>query len=685
MRGYLLWAASAALIAAYCLIDVPIVKAALVVGLSVVAMAFAAWSAPAGKLTRVYLLTVTALGLWAAGWIGWEVAIVANGAPPTASSLVNLLFLGGSFALFLALLAALCDPEGRAVGVLDVATIAASLLVVAWAAILHNYTSASLSDLETAVQIAYAVVDVLLVAAALRLLVAPRGRGRSLVLAPAALALVVSDLLWNWSTALGTYAPGSWADAGWLAWAVLGAYAARRSSHQIATGVGSERRAGRYPHGRIVLLTVSALVCPTVLTVEIIGDKGIDTALLVIGGAVIALLVIAGLAMLVRTSIAVHARAAEIASLVEASGDAVIGSTPAGIITSWNPGAEFVYGWTAQETIGNSLEMIVPPSSRSAVGASMRQLALGTTAIRHNAEGLHRDGRHIDVALTVCPVFAAGRLVAVSTVARDISAAVEAEAERDQLLAALAEQNERLREVDRMKDEFVASVSHELRTPLTSIRGYLELVREDDALSDEHDQMLGVIERNAERLLLLVNDLLLAAQVAAGNEVSVAFADFDLARLVNDAVAAASPRADQGHVAITVDTEPATLRGDAVRIAQVTDNLISNAIKFTPPGGAIRVVLARADDGITLSVSDSGMGIPEDEQAGLFSRFFRSKAATKEAIPGTGLGLAIAKSIVDAHGGSITFTSVAAIGTTFVVTLPHAPQASRPPAIAALA
>jgi PAS domain S-box-containing protein len=363
----------------------------------------------------------------------------------------------------------------------------------------------------------------------------------------------------------------------------------------------------------------------------------------------------------------------------------VIGSTPSGIITSWNPGAEFVYGWTAQETIGNPLEMIVPPATRGAVGTSMRQLALGTTAIRHNAEGLHRDGRHIAVALTVCPVYAAGQLVAVSTVARDISASVEAEAERERLLAELAEQNDRLREVDRMKDEFVASVSHELRTPLTSIRGYLELVREDDALSDEHDQMLRVIERNAERLLLLVNDLLLAAQVAAGNDVSGASADFDLACLVDDAVAAAVPRADHGKVALTVNTEPAMLRGDAVRIAQVADNLISNAIKFTPPGGTVSVALAVEDDCVKLSVADSGIGIPEDEQAGVFSRFFRSKAATKDAIPGTGLGLAIAKSIVEAHGGEITFTSAPDVGTTFVVALPHESQPVSSEALVALA
>jgi PAS domain S-box-containing protein len=376
-----------------------------------------------------------------------------------------------------------------------------------------------------------------------------------------------------------------------------------------------------------------------------------------------------------RQATTLHARAGEIASLVDATADAVIGTTPIGVITSWNPGAEQIYGWKASEIVGRPLALVVPPSTRDEVARSMRRLLQGTTAIHHQALGLHRDGREIDVDLTVCPVYAAGQLVAVSTVARDISAHVRAEAEREQLLSELAEQNEQLREFDRLKDEFVASVSHELRTPLTSIRGYLELMRDDQVLDEEHEGMLGIVDRNAERLLGLVNDLLFAAQVAAGSPVKLAFEQFDLADVVTDAVAAAAPRAEHGAVALEVEAEPALLQGDATRIAQVADNLISNAIKFTPPGGTVRVALSSNADDVVLTVSDSGMGIAADEQTDLFSRFHRTTAAKKGAIPGTGLGLSIVKSIVAAHGGTVTFESTVGAGTTFVVALPRAPVA----------
>jgi PAS domain S-box-containing protein len=673
MRRIVLWSATAVLIAAYCVADGPIVKAALVITLSVGATCFAVRGARLRTGNRTFLLIGLALGLWSAGWIGWEGAILATGAPPTPSSLVNLLFIAAYSALFLALVAALCRREQSLLGLLDVATIAASLLVVAWASLLHDYTTRSLPGFGSAVQITYGTLHVLLVAAGVRLLVAPRRRGGGgLLLVAATAALVLSGFLWNWATLLGTYVPGSWADVGGLVAAVLAASAARRFSREAPTEVGGERHVRRHTLGRITLLALSALVCPTVFAVTVLADKNVDTAPLVVGGAVIALLVIAGLAVGMHRAAASYARAGEIASLVDACADAVIGTTPAGIITSWNRGAELIYGWTASETVGQTLEMIVPAATRGAVARSMRQLAQGTTAIRHQASGLHRDGHEIDVALTVCPVFVGGRLVAVSTVARDTSSAVKAEAERERLLGELAEQNDQLREVDRLKDEFVASVSHELRTPLTSIRGYLELMRDDEVLNEE---MLAIVDRNAVRLLALVNDLLFAGRVAAGKQVDLVLEDLDLADIVMEAVTAAAPRAESGGVTLTVDVQQAPLHGDAMRIGQVADNLISNAIKFTPPGGTVRVVLACGDGDVSLAVSDSGIGIADDEQADLFSRFYRTKAATKGAIPGTGLGLSIVKSIVGAHDGTITFDSTAGVGTTFVVTLPRAPVA----------
>ena len=420
----------------------------------------------------------------------------------------------------------------------------------------------------------------------------------------------------------------------------------------------------------VLIAAVAALLCPAVYLVELLGDMPINAAPLVIGGAVISLLMIARLAVLGRQASALNAHAAEIASLVESTDDAVFGTTPDGIITSWNRGAELTYGWTAAETIGQTLEMIVPLATRGAVKNSMEQLARGTTAIHHRAWGLHRDGHEIDVDLTVCPVFVAGRLAAVSTVARDVSEAVAFELEREQMRAELAAQNEQLRELDVMKDEFVALVSHELRTPLTAIQGYAELVLDGTAgeLNEEQRMMLGAIGRNSTRLFRLINDLLFVAQVNAG-KLTVAIEDVDLGVVAAEAVADARPRAEAAEVSLVFESDVAhTVRADRVRLAQVFDNLISNAIKFTPAGGRVGLTISSVGDEVSIIVADSGMGMTAEDQQRLFTRFFRTKAAAK--IQGTGLGLSITKAILDAHNGSISVESEVGRGTRFTVTVP---------------
>jgi signal transduction histidine kinase len=241
--------------------------------------------------------------------------------------------------------------------------------------------------------------------------------------------------------------------------------------------------------------------------------------------------------------------------------------------------------------------------------------------------------------------------------------------ESERLRLEVAEQNERLRHLDRMKDEFVASVSHELRTPLTSINGYLELLRDDDNLDEEQERMLEIVDRNAGRLLRLVSDLLFFSQRDDG-EFAGETLKLDLLELARDAVEAARPRAGSGEVTLQLHGGSACLVGDANRLAQVIDNLVSNAIKFTPPGGHVDLRVDRRRERVVLSVADTGMGIPEAEQADLFQRFFRTRGANDAAIQGTGLGLSIAKQIVESHGGTISFTSREGHGTTFVVELP---------------
>ena len=244
-----------------------------------------------------------------------------------------------------------------------------------------------------------------------------------------------------------------------------------------------------------------------------------------------------------------------------------------------------------------------------------------------------------------------------------------AEAEAAQEL--LAAQNERLRELDRLKDEFISLVSHELRTPLTSIRGYLELLREDGKLDDDQLRYIGVVDRNSERLLHLVSDLLFLAQVDAG-KLNFELRPVDLEALVADCVEASLPTAATKEIELTASTQelPVQLQGDPARLAQVLDNLVSNALKFTPSGGRVEVSLEAVDGVAIVEVSDTGLGLAEDEQDQLFERFFRSSRASENAIPGTGLGLAIAKTIVERHGGRIRLESAVDVGTTVRVELP---------------
>ncbi len=246
-------------------------------------------------------------------------------------------------------------------------------------------------------------------------------------------------------------------------------------------------------------------------------------------------------------------------------------------------------------------------------------------------------------------------------------ARAEAEAARE-LLAA---QNERLRELDRLKDEFISLVSHELRTPLTSIRGYLELLHEDGKLDEEQLRYIGIVDRNSERLLDLVSDLLFLAQVDAG-KLNFELQPVDLEALVADCVEAAQPTATAKEIELTTSTHqlPVQLQGDPARLAQVLDNLVSNALKFTPSGGRVEISLHGVDGVAVIEVSDTGLGLAEDEQDQLFERFFRSSRASENAIPGTGLGLAIAKTIVERHGGRIRLKSALDVGTTVRVELP---------------
>jgi signal transduction histidine kinase len=238
----------------------------------------------------------------------------------------------------------------------------------------------------------------------------------------------------------------------------------------------------------------------------------------------------------------------------------------------------------------------------------------------------------------------------------------------------LAHQNERLLELDRLKDEFIATASHELRTPLTSISGYLEMSLDpaEGPLSRDRENHLRIVQRNADRLTVLVEQLVFLARVDS-HRLEVDKHPVDLGELLGDAAETARPAACAKSIDLSLDTEtPQYVVADRAQLLRLVDNLVANAIKFTPDGGTVRLVAGGDGASATLEVTDTGVGITSADRPDLFKRFFRGTTAIEKAIPGSGLGLAISQVIAEAHGTTIEVESTAGAGSTFRVAFPAA-------------
>lgn len=355
------------------------------------------------------------------------------------------------------------------------------------------------------------------------------------------------------------------------------------------------------------------------------------------------------------------------ASVIDAvTEQAIVGTDEDGVIDVFNKGAERMFERSAHEVIGRSLVSVFDEGDDHAA-------VKGFVALRDSArsggaqfrEYVHRraDGRELTLHLAVTARRdAAGDLDGFLFVVTDMTA---------------------VREEARLKDEFTGLISHELRTPLSSILGYLELVVDDEEnpLSDQQRSYLATVERNAQRLLRLVGDLLFTAQVEAG-KFTIETRRLDLRTVVTAAVESLRPTAAAAGVtlALFAPEDPIPIKGDAMRLGQACDNLVSNAIKFSRHGGRVAVSATIDDDPdddevvptARISVSDNGVGIPAEELDRLFSRFFRASTASANAVPGVGLGLVITKAIAEVHRGRIQVASTVGQGTTFSLELPLA-------------
>jgi PAS domain S-box-containing protein len=362
-----------------------------------------------------------------------------------------------------------------------------------------------------------------------------------------------------------------------------------------------------------------------------------------------------------------RARAQTMTSVIDAvTEQSIIGTDRDGVIRVWNPGAERMLGLPRADVVRRrSITDFHAPEELDPEGtadAATRFAALVQRAREHGSDVrdwtyLTADGRRLTVSAAITPrTDDDGEQAGWNFVGTDMTEA---------------------RAAERLKDQFVSLISHELRTPLSSILGYLELVMDDEeqSLTDEQRQYLSTVERNAQRLLRLVGDLLFTAQVDAGR-FTLQPEDVDLAGIVRAAeeTARVSAATRGVEVAVEVPAEGLLVRGDALRLGQACDNLVSNAVKFTPAGGQVTLRLRTSQrDGAPvalLSVSDTGVGIPTGEQGRLFTSFFRASTARRNAVPGVGLGLTITKAITTAHGGTLDVESAEGRGTTFTLALP---------------
>jgi PAS domain S-box-containing protein len=351
-----------------------------------------------------------------------------------------------------------------------------------------------------------------------------------------------------------------------------------------------------------------------------------------------------------------------LAAIVEFSEDAIVSKDLNGIIQTWNRGAERMFGYSAEEAIGRSITIIIPEERLNEETTVLSRIRAGQSVEHFETIRRHKDGRLLTISLTVSPIRnAAGEVVGASKIAREIT--------ESQRLRNIAE------EASRAKDEFLAILSHELRTPLNTVVGYARMLQRDDMLvsPELRARAVDALARNADTLIKLVSDVLDTSRIVTG-KLRLDHAPFELGEIVREALETQrhAVQAKRLNLHTHID-ENVRMIGDADRLRQVVWNLVSNATKFTPPGGGIYVDLRRTGSSIRLEVRDTGMGIAREHLPMIFQRFWQADATASREFGGLGLGLALARYLVELHGGSIHAESAGPRqGATFIVTLPTA-------------
>ena len=357
----------------------------------------------------------------------------------------------------------------------------------------------------------------------------------------------------------------------------------------------------------------------------------------------------------------VNKEKAYIENLVDNAGDAIISTDVADRILTWNHGAEVIFGYSKEETVGQSLTILLP-SHRAGELEEIRDKVRLTGVIRNlEVRRIKKDGIIIEASLAVSPIRDKDdNVIGFLHLARDVTEKKRYE--------------QRLKELDKMKSAFVSNVSHELRTPLTAIKASADNML-DRLIGDLNGKQVGYLTRiksNSDRLARLINDLLDLSTIEAG-KIDLRPTYLPLVTLVKEAAESLKPVAAEKLINLTVmSADPGVIAwADRDKVIQVLMNLIGNALKFTPTRGKVTIAVAKNSAAwMQISVTDTGPGIPAEEVNKVFGRFYQIGQAGTPKTQGTGLGLAISKALVEMHGGKIWVESEAGKGSTFSFTLP---------------
>jgi PAS domain S-box-containing protein len=365
-----------------------------------------------------------------------------------------------------------------------------------------------------------------------------------------------------------------------------------------------------------------------------------------------------------------------LAAIVESSDDAIVSKTLDGVITSWNRGAERLFGFSADEAVGRSITMIIPTNRLGEEAEVLARLRRGEKIDHFETVRQAKDGRLVDISLSVSPIRDDhGVIVGAAKVARDIGERKRSEIEYQALLEREQTARRQAERAVHARDEFLATISHELRSPLNAILGWAHLLKTGGLDVERTQRAIDTITRNALAQSQLVSDILDMQSLTSG-KARLRIQDIDLALVVEGALDTVRPAAAFKHITLSpvIEVENTRVPADADRLQQVVWNLLSNAVKFTPEGGRVRVVLRDSESRLEIAVEDNGPGVRPEFLPYVFERF-RQDTSTAGRRGGLGLGLAIVRHLVELHGGAVAARNREdGPGAIFTVWLPRSPK-----------